>query len=109
MSFKEEQKVISSENPKPYTPIFRVLNSEKKKFFFLFLRRKKDDITQTKAVPSLFTPPRRGGHTISGGKKQNVDTLTAHCALERGGEDDDALNFDGVIICAWDPQNIQST
>ena len=64
VSFKEEQKVISSENPKPYTPIFRVLNSEKKKFFFLFLRRKKDDITQTKAVPNRCSPPpaRRAHH-----------------------------------------------
>ena len=42
-------------------------------------------------------------------RKQNVDTHSSLGALERG-EDDDALNFDDVIICAyWDPQNIQST
>ena len=62
VSLKEEQKVMyNSENPKPYTPIFRVLNRKQKVFSRLFLRK---EHTQTKAVPNRCSPPpaRRAHH-----------------------------------------------
>ena len=52
VSFKEEHNVIY---PKPYTSIFRVLKS----FCLFFSREEKKDDIETKADPSLFTPPTR--------------------------------------------------
>ena len=63
VSLKEEQKVMyNSENPKPYTPIFRVLNRKKKFFLFFSCGRHHTDEGRPK---SLFTPPppaRRAHH-----------------------------------------------
>ena len=63
VSFKEEQKVIynsSSENPKPYTPIFRVLNRTKS-FFSSFPVNKKGRHTD-EGRPVVVHPPARAHH-----------------------------------------------
>ena len=65
VSFKEEQKVIynsSSENPKPYTPIFRVLNRTKKVFLFFSCEEKRT--TYRRRPSRRCSPPsaRRAHH-----------------------------------------------
>ena len=63
VSLKEEQKVMyNSENPKPYTPIFRVLNRKQKVFSLLFLRTTSHRRRPSQIVVHPPPPPARRAH-----------------------------------------------